>query len=148
MCHKTGYGSWVFLVRLLLTGFIQSLEFLKKSWSLPSSFPELEKVCKIEIKSWKNGKKSWFFLKLQQVLLKWNVFCVCEILFNLTYMSWKKLCPCRGFFKLSIDHLFHNLESGKKKLLFWKKFGESLEFWIKNLYEPCAYVPEKESHAS
>ena len=33
------------------------------------------------------------------------------------------------FFKRSIDHLFDNLESGKK-LLFWKKSGKSLEFWI------------------
>ena len=47
------------------------------------------------------------------------------------------------FFELSIDHLFHNLESGKRNYC----FGKSLEFWIKNLYEPCAYVPEKESHA-
>ena len=98
MGHKTGDGSWVFLFRrLLLTGFVQSLEFLKKSWSLPSNFSELEKVCKIEVKSWKNGKKSWFFLKLQQVLLKWNVFCVCEILFSLACMSWKQLCSCGVF---------------------------------------------------
>ena len=33
------------------------------------------------------------------------------------------------FFLRSIDHLFDNLESGKK-LLFWKKSGKSLEFWI------------------
>ena len=33
------------------------------------------------------------------------------------------------FKKRSIDHLFDNLESGKK-LLFWKKSGQSLEFWI------------------
>ena len=99
MCHKTGHWSWVFLVRrLLFTGFVQRLEFLKKSWSLPSKFPELEKVCKIEVKSWKNGEKSWFFFKLHQVLLKWNFFCVCEILFNLAYMSWKKGCSCGGFF--------------------------------------------------
>ena len=51
------------------------------------------------------------------------------------------------FFKLSIDHLFHNLESGKRNYCL-EKSGESLEFWIKNLYKPCAYVPEKESHAS
>ena len=81
MCHKTGYGSWVFLFRrLLLTGFLQSLEFLKKSWSLPSSFPELEKVCKIEVKSWKHGKKSWFFFKattstsqVKRFLCLWNL---------------------------------------------------------------------------
>ena len=41
--------------------FIQSLEFLKKSSDLPSSFPDLEKVWKI-------------FLKLQQVLYKFFFF--------------------------------------------------------------------------
>ena len=36
-------------------------------------------------------------------------------------------------FKVSVDHLFYNLESGKRNY----SFGKSLEFWIKNLYEPC-----------
>ena len=34
-------------------GFIQSLEFLKKSWNLSSNFLDLEKVWKIEMKSTK-----------------------------------------------------------------------------------------------
>ena len=148
MCHKTGYGSWVFLVRrLLLTGFVQSLEFCEKSWSLLSTFPELEKICKIEVKSWKNGKKSCFFLKLQQVVLKWKVFCVCEILFNLTCMSWKKLRSCRVFFfKLSIDHPFHNLESWKSNYCLEKVRRKSWILDKKSVRTP--YVPEKESHAS
>ena len=37
------------------------------------------------------------------------------------------------FFKVSINHLFDNLESGKKKLLFWKKSGKSLEFQIQKI---------------
>ena len=79
MCHKTGYGSWVFLVRyLLLTGFVQSLEFLKTSWHLPSTFPELEKVCKIEVKSWKNGKKPWCSTsQLKCFLCLWNLIQSC-----------------------------------------------------------------------
>ena len=36
------------------------------------------------------------------------------------------------FFKVSVDHLFDNLESGKRNYC----FGKSIEFWIKNLYEP------------
>ena len=40
-------------------------------------------------------------------------------------------------FKFSIDHLFDNLESGKRKYCFGKKSAKSLEFWIQNLYEPC-----------
>ena len=31
-------------------GFVQSLEFLRKCWNLPSNFPDLEKVWKMEIK--------------------------------------------------------------------------------------------------
>ena len=46
---------------LFYAGFVLSLEFLKKSWNLLSNFPDLEKVWKIEIKSGKNGKKSYVF---------------------------------------------------------------------------------------
>ena len=34
-----------------------------------------------------------------------------------------------AFFKVSIDHLFDILESGKKSL-FWKKSQGKVEFWI------------------
>ena len=72
-----------------------------------------------------------FFLKLQQVLLNQNVFCVCEILFSLARLSWKKLCSCVVFFKLSIDHLFHNLESGKRNYCFGKSPEKILNFGSK-----------------
>ena len=49
----------------------------------------------------------------------------------------KRLVPT--FFKVSIDHLFGNLESEKIYLVYC--FGKSLEkvlnFGSKNLYEPC-----------
>ena len=41
-----------------------------------------------------------------------------------------------AFFKVSIDHPFDNVEAGKK-LLFWKNSGKSLEFWMKNLFDPA-----------
>ena len=41
-------------------GFIQSLKFLKKSWNLPSNFPDLEKVWKTEKKPGKKIVKSFF----------------------------------------------------------------------------------------
>lgn len=34
-----------------VTGFVQSLQILKKSSNFPSSFPDVEKVCKVVIKS-------------------------------------------------------------------------------------------------
>ena len=46
-------------------GFVQSLEFLKKSLNLPSNFPDLEKVFKKGIKSGKMVKSLELFLKLQ-----------------------------------------------------------------------------------
>ena len=45
------------------SGFVQSLEFWKNSWNVPSNFPDLEKVL------------GFFFWRLQQVLYKWNFFC-------------------------------------------------------------------------
>ena len=40
-------------------------------------------------------------------------------------------------FKVSIDQLFDNLESGKRNYCFGKMSWKSLEFWIKNPYGPC-----------
>ena len=122
---------WMTVSKLKTAGFVQSW-ILEKVLKFAQHFPDRGKVWKIEVKSWKNGKKSWVFLKAaQQVLQKWKFFHVGQILFNLAFMSWKKLCSC-VFFKFSIDHLFHNLESGKINYC----FGKSLKFWIKNLYEP------------
>ena len=91
-------------------GFVQSCEFLKKSWNLSNNFPDLEKV-------WKMVKSlEFFFLQLY----KWNLFCFCQILFNLTLtFCVKKLCSC--IFKVCIDHLFDNRESGKINYCFGKK---------------------------
>ena len=69
---------------ICLTVFLQSLEFLEKSWNLPSNFPDLEKVWKIEIKSWKNGKKSWVFFESCNKCITGEIFfCVGQILFSL-----------------------------------------------------------------
>ena len=43
------------------TGFIKSLEFLKKYENLQTSFPGLEKIWRIDIKSGQNGKKTGIF---------------------------------------------------------------------------------------
>ena len=49
----------------------------------------------------------------------------------------KSLVP--AFFKVSIDHLFGNLESGKIKYCFGKSLEKVFNFECKNLYmcEPC-----------
>ena len=50
----------------------------------------------------------------------------------------KSLFPA---FKVSIDHLFVNLESGKKITFLEKGLGKVLNFGSKNLYEPCSPLP-------
>ena len=60
------------------TGFVQSLEFLKKSRNLPSNFPDLGKVWKREIKSGKMVK-SLEFLFFQS----YNMCFISEIFFVL-----------------------------------------------------------------
>ena len=83
---------------VLTSGFVQSLEFLKKSWSLCSYFPDLEKVWK----RWNLEKMiksleffSFFFSNLQQVLYKWIFFK--NLIQPLPYVCSvprKKLCSC------------------------------------------------------
>ena len=64
---------------------------------------------------------------------KWIFFCFGHILFNLARMfaahHEKSFVP--AFFKVSIDQLFDNLESGKRNYCFGKMSWKSLEFWIK-----------------
>ena len=80
-----------------ITGFAQSLEFLKKSGNLQTSFPDLEKVWKIKIKVWKNGKKSgeFFVLKTEtSALLPSEFFQVVKS--YLKFRLWRKHCRPRS----------------------------------------------------
>ena len=52
-----------YLLPIWPPGFVQSLEFLKKSWNLSSNFSDLEKVWKMELKSGKMVKSLDFFFK-------------------------------------------------------------------------------------
>ena len=111
---------------LLKTGRLeQSLELLKKSWNLQSNFPDVEE-CKIEMKSGKMVKSRSFYPELKSysilsVIKKFNHrmrscrtllcfalhrgYCTFEV-----HREKSFLVP--AFFKVSVDHLFDNLESG------------------------------------
>ena len=130
---------WVYTFVYVETGFVQSLGFWKKSWNLPSNFPDLKKVWKIKMKSGKMVQiLDFFFSKLRQVLYTWFFFRFGRILFNLArtfaVRHGKKLCPC--FFEVPINHLFDNLESGNRNYSFGKSLEKVLHFGFKNLYEP------------
>ena len=126
---------------VLTSGFVQSLEFLKKSWSLCSYFPDLEKVWK----RWNLEKmiKSleffsfFFFSNLQQVLYKWIFFFKSYSASSVCLQrTTKKALFLR--FRVAIEHLFDNLVSGERNYCFEKSSGKSqLHFESKNLCEPC-----------
>ena len=84
----------------------------------------------------KNGKKFEFFLSCSKC--KWIFFFVLLKSYSISPVRLqrivKKALFLCFFLKRSIDHLFDNLESGKK-LLFWKKSGKSLEFWIQKFVQ-------------
>ena len=48
----------------------------------------------------------------------------------LRLQSMKKALLLPFFFKVSINHIFDNLESGKRNYCLEKKHEKSLEFWI------------------
>ena len=131
----------------LLTFGSYSRGFLKKAWNLPSNFPNLEKVCNIDISS---GQEKlflffvcfvclfvclflfvFFFSQLQEVPYNW-IFFVGQIFSNLARMF---AAHYESFFKIPIDHLFDNFESGKKTL-FGKKSGKSRIFDPKTCANP------------
>ena len=70
--------------------------------------------------------KIFFFSKLQQVLYERHFFCFDQILLNLahtsTFAAHHENSFVPAFFKVSVDHLFDNLVSGKRNnKLFEKK---------------------------
>ena len=92
------------------SGFAQSLQFLKKS---------LE-ICPAIFQTWKKCDKVKY------------VF-----VFVLKFESWKKHLFLLFLKSLSITDFDNLAWVSKKKLLFWKKSGKSLDFWIqKTSYEP------------
>ena len=112
--------------------------------NLPINFQDLEKVWKTEIKSWKNGKKSWGFFESCNKCITGEIFlCWSNLTQSRLYIcsaSWKKLCSCGFFLKvwLSMDHLFDNFESWKRNYCFiWKTSGKC---GSKNPDEPCSQL--------
>ena len=79
----------------------------EKVWKFAQQFSRPGKRPENGVKVWKNGKKSWYFFRFGQILF--NVF---------------------STFAAPIDHLFDNLESGKKNYYFGKKSGKRPEFGI------------------
>ena len=85
------------------SSFLQGLYRVLNSWNLPSNFPNLEKVWKIEVKSWKNGKKSWFFfLESYNKCFTREIFfsCVSNLIQSHLHVIEEALFP--RFFKVSI----------------------------------------------
>ena len=88
-----------------------------------------------------------FFFKSHNKCFKYLsiffIFRFGQILFNLAHMSTvhheKGVVP--AFFKVSIEHLFDDLESGKRNYCgFGKKCGKKvLKCGSKNLHKPCVF---------
>ena len=112
-------------------GFVQILQFFKKAWNLPSNFPDLEEVWKVETKSGKMVNSLEFFSKLQEVLFSEVFVLFWSIWFNLARtlgLHREKPLFLRFLRSAYIDHLLDNLESGERSYCFRKKSGRSLEF--------------------
>ena len=113
-------------------GFVQILQFFKKAWNLPSNFPDLEEVWKVETKSGKmvNNILSSFQSCKKCFLVK---FLCCFGQYDSTSLArldciGKKPLFLRFLRSAYIDHLLDNLESGGRSYCFRKKSGRSLEF--------------------
>ena len=119
----------------LLTGFVQSLEFLKKSWDLPSNFPDLEKVWKIEINYGENGKSLkllFFFQSFKKCFIRELVFVLVK-----SYSTSPVCLQCTTrkalfvrFLRLLLITYLLNLESAKE-VTFWEKVWNKC--WILDL---------------
>ena len=92
----------IFTCLYMFSGFVQGLEFLKKSWNLPSNFLDLEKV-------WNNGEKSRVFFKAVASALQ-LILSFGQILFNLdcTFAAIMKKALFLLFLKVFLNPLSTN----------------------------------------
>ena len=124
------------LSQSLLKGLVHGLEFLKKSWKLRSSFPDL--------KSWKMIISLEFrFGKLQQLLYKGKFFSfIVLVKYNSNLLLrlqriLKKSLFLRFLRSLLITYLItSNLKTGI--IVLDKSLQKVLNFGSRNLYEPFA----------
>ena len=144
-------------------GSFQGSYRVLNSWNLPSNFPDVKKVLKIEVKSGKlftSLEFFFFFSKLQQVLHKWifsrwsnliqsrphwrHVITEWEVLKcpHCTVVTVRLQCVMKKawFLRFSrsllITYLF-SLCLEKKVYCFRKSLEKVVNFGSKNLYEPC-----------
>ena len=97
-------------------------------------FPDPEKVWKIGVSLDKMVKRLD-----DQVLHKWNVFVLVKIFPSGLHVMNKALFL--RFFKVSVNHLFDNLESGKRNYCFFEKvlnFGSNES--VQTLISTCILV--------
>ena len=119
-----------------LPSFINANSACTESWILEkvSKFTQQFSKPGVEVKTWKNGKSLKLFWKLQQVLHKWNFFVLVKSYSILHGCQGKSFIPV--FFKVSIDHLFDNLESEKVNHCFGKGLEKVLNFGWKICMNP------------
>ena len=103
-----------------VTIHIGNLKVHTESWNLPSNFPDLEKIL---VKSWE------CFLKVTR-----EIFFVLAKSYSISFVRLQHIMEMLFFFlhfiKVSIYHLFDNLEYGKRNYCFVKSLEKGLEFWI------------------
>ena len=113
------------------TGFVQSLEVLKKSWHLPSNFPDLEKVWKMEIKS---GKMLFFKATASALHFISEIFVVLVKSYSIwpvrlqRIMKWKALF-LRFFLRSILITCLITLSLEKEIIVLEWQCGKTLEFW-------------------
>ena len=97
-----------------------------KSGNLPSNFPDLEK-------DWKMVKSLDIFFKATASASLEAFFFVLGKSYSMSSLRLQRIVKRAlflPFLEVSIDHLFDNLESGKRNYYFGKKSGKRPEFWI------------------
>ena len=145
-CHACPYGKSEVPLKesflaLRVAGFVQSLEFLKKSLEIcPAIFQTCKKVWKMERKSGKMVKSVeffffFFFKASNKFLISEFFFISVNLIQSRPYVcsaSWKNLCFLSFLMSPLITYLIINLILIMIIYVdhFGKKSGRSLEFWI------------------
>ena len=111
----------IFETYCIYTGFVQSLEFLKKSGNLRTTFPDLEKVWKLKAKSWKMGWSLEFFSKSSRCHCKLRTKTAETVFFLFLFVVFiiKTIISSRAMKNFTVILSLENKKNGLEKV--WKK---------------------------
>ena len=121
------------ITSVLHARFVQSFKFLKKSWNLPCTFPDLEKVWKMEVKSGIMVKSLDFFSKAITSALQVKFFILVKF-YSIKPIRLQRIMKKVLFLRFLRSLLITHLIIGRRNVKYAQSLSRNLSFHQLNTF--------------